>query len=133
MEKRKNTIFLLSFSIVWAIIIFVLCTMPQRDLPQIKIPNIDKIAHFGCFLILSVFLSLLFHFKTRSSYLCIVLFSTLLAFIYGGSIEIMQSRFFNRTGDVKDLIADVLGGFVGALMYPAVLRLYLWAFGKKND
>ena len=132
MEKRKNTIFLLSFSIVWAIIIFVLCTMPQSDLPQVKVPNIDKIAHFGCFLILSVFLSLLLHIKTRLKFLHIILFSTLLAFIYGGSIEILQSRFFNRTGDVKDLIADVLGGFVGALMYPVVLRLFLWVFGKKN-
>ena len=123
MEKRKKVYLLLVLSILWAIMIFVLCTLPPSDIPRFKIPYIDKVAHFGVFFIQSVLLSLLLNFQTRKSYFQIILFSTLLAFIYGGLIEILQSKFFNRSGDVYDLIADILGGFLGAIIFPAVLRL----------
>ena len=53
-----------------------------------------------------------------------------MAFIYGGIIEILQSKFFNRSGDYYDLIADILGGFFGAIIYPTVLRLFKTKIGK---
>ncbi|MDR0698944.1 MAG: VanZ family protein [Tannerella sp.] len=90
----------------------------------------DKVFHFGVFFVQSLLLSLLFNFRTKNSYFQIILLSTLLAFIYGGLIEIMQSKFFNRTGSLFDLTADVVGGFIGALIYPAALRLYDLVFGK---
>ena len=123
MEKKGNTWLLLSFCVIWAMIIFVLCTMPQSRLPQIKIQHLDKVAHFGCFFVQSVLLSLLLRYKTKCSYLFIILLSTLIALVYGGSIEVLQSKFFNRTGDIYDLIADVLGGLTGALIYPAIRNL----------
>ena len=97
--------------------------MPPDDIPKVKIQYLDKIAHFGVFFVQSVLLSLLFNFQTRKSYFQIILLSTLLAFAYGGLIEILQSSFFNRTGDLYDLIADILGGFMGAIAYPTILRL----------
>ena len=124
MEKRKKGYLLLIFSIAWAILIFVLCTMPPSGLPKVKILYFDKFAHFGVFFVQSVLLSLLFNFQTRKSYFQIILLSTLMAFIYGGIIEILQSKFFNRAGDLYDLIADILGGFFGAMIYPTILRLF---------
>jgi VanZ family protein len=50
--------------------------------------------------------------------------------VYGGLIEVLQSNFFNRAGELYDLIADVAGGFVGAIIYPAVLRLCDMVFQK---
>ena len=122
MERRKKTYILLILSIVWAIVIFVLCTMPVTGISSFNIPYMDKIAHFGVFFVQSVLLSLLLNFQTRKSYFQIIIFSTLLAFVYGGVIEILQSKFFNRSGDFYDLIADIMGGFFGAITYPTILR-----------
>jgi VanZ family protein len=130
MENRKRTYILLTGSVVWAIIIFIFCAMPPGDIPRIRIPHIDKVVHFGFFFVQSVWLSLLFSFQTKSRYFRIILFSTLLAFVYGGLIEILQDRFFNRTGDVYDLIADISGGFAGAVIYPSILWLYDMIFKK---
>ena len=128
MEKRKKTYTLLILSVAWAILIFILCTLPPSDLLRVKIPYFDKMAHFAIFFVQSVFLSLLF--KTRSNYLRIILLSTLISFVYGGVIEILQSKFFDRSGDFYDLVADVLGGFLGALAYPIILRLFNRTFKK---
>jgi VanZ family protein len=123
MEKRKTVFFLISLCIIWAILIFVLCTMPQSGLPKFKIRHIDKIAHFGFFFVQSIFFSLLLHIRTTKTYLQIILLSALLAFVYGGTIEILQNNFFNRTGEIVDIIADVLGGFFGAMIYPAICKI----------
>jgi len=123
MEKRKKVYLLLISSIVWTIIIFVLCTLPPSEIPKTKILHFDKVAHFGIFFIQSVLLSLLLNYRTRKSYFQIIIFSTLLAFVYGGLIEILQTKFFNRSGDIYDLVADVLGGLFGAIIYPIVLRI----------
>ena len=115
METRNKTYILLTLSIVWSILIFVLCTIPQNSLPKIKILHIDKVAHFGFFFVQSVLLSLLLRFRTNRSFFQIILLSTWQAFIYGGIIEIVQNEFFNRTSELYDLIADTLGGFCGAI------------------
>ena len=108
--------------IAWTILIFVLCTIPPSNIPKIKIANIDKAAHFGFFFIQSVLLSLLLRFWLGKRKVQIIFFSTLQAFIYGGLIEFLQDRFFNRTGDLYDLIADVLGGFFGALIIASAYK-----------
>lgn len=131
MEKRKKTYILLILSVAWAVLIFVFCTIPSSGLPKVNIPHMDKIVHFGFFFVQSVLLSLLFNFQTRKSYIRIILLSTLLSFIYGGLIEVLQGTLFNRSGDVYDLLADILGGFVGAMIYPTILRIYYIVF-KKN-
>ena len=120
----KKIYTLLILSVAWAILIFVLCTLPPGGLPKVRIPYFDKIAHFGVFFVQSALLSLLLNYKTKISFLWIILLSTFVAFVYGGLIEILQSNFFNRTGDVIDLIADVLGGFCGAIAYPIILRIF---------
>jgi len=122
MDKRKKTYILLILSVVWAIVIFFLCTMPDPEISKFNIPHFDKIAHFSIFFVQSVLLSLLLNFQTRKSYFQIIIFSTLLAFAYGGLIEILQSKFFNRSGEFYDLIADIMGGFFGAIAYPTILR-----------
>lgn len=124
MKTGGKAYLLLILSIVWAIIIFILCTMPSGSLPKIRIPHFDKMAHSGFFFVQSVLLSLLLRFRTKRRYRQIVFLSTLLTFVYGGIIELLQDRFFNRTGDWYDLLADMLGGFCGAMIYPAILSLF---------
>ncbi len=124
MGNNRKTYILLTLSIGWALLIFYFCSLSSDKIPTFRIPHLDKVTHFGFFFVQSVFLSLLFNFQTRKSYFQIILLSTLLAFLYGGVIEILQSKFFDRSGDLYDLIADILGGFVGAMIYPTILRIY---------
>jgi VanZ family protein len=131
MENRNRTYILLAGSVVWAIVIFIFCTMPSDRIPRMRIPHLDKIVHFGFFFIQSVWLSLFFNFQTKNSYSRIILSSTLMAFVYGGLIEILQDSTFHRAGDLYDLLADILGGLAGAMAYPVTLRLYDAIF-KKN-
>ena len=131
MKKRKAVYILLIFSIVWTIIIFFLCTMPPSSLPKLHIRHIDKAAHFGFFLVQSILLSLLLRFRTQRNYFQILFLSTFQAFVYGGAIEILQEEFFNRTADWYDLLADVLGGFCGAMIYPVFFRLFNVGFKTK--
>ena len=124
MKKKNNIYILLILSVFWAIMIFVLCILPPGNFHSVRIPYFDKIAHFGIFFVQSLLLSLFFNFRTRKSYIQIIFLSTLLAFVYGGLIEILQSKFFNRSGEFLDLIADILGAFSGAIIYPTIIRLY---------
>ncbi|MDR2148073.1 MAG: VanZ family protein [Tannerella sp.] len=128
----KKTYLLLFLSIVWAAVIFYLCTMPTNQIPKFEFRLMDKLAHFGIFFILSVLLSLLFNFQTRKSYFVIILLSMLIMAVYGGLIEILQDRFFNRQGDFYDFIADMAGGFVGALFFPTFIRLFNFLFKSKK-
>jgi VanZ family protein len=122
MKERKIAYILLALSVIWAIIIFIACSIPSGKLPGVKIQHADKMAHFLVFFVQSVLLSLFLRFMTQKSYFQIILISTLQAFVYGGIIEVLQSEFFNRSGDVFDLLADTLGGFLGAAIYPIVPR-----------
>jgi VanZ family protein len=132
MKLKNKTYIFLFLSIAWATLIFVLCTLPTERIPKIEFKPIDKIAHFGVFFVQSVLLSLLFNFQThKKTYIQIILFSTLMVFVYGGLIEILQENFFNRNGDVYDLIADVIGGFAGAMFFPTFIRVFNYVF-KRN-
>lgn len=51
--------------------------------------------------------------------------------VYGGIIEILQYNFFNRSGDVWDLLADVTGGIAGCLCYPFIKRTLFRYLVKK--
>jgi len=125
MTNRRRITILLILSLVWAGLIFFLCTMPPASVPKIEIiPHLDKVAHFGVFFVQSLLLSLLFNFRKIRSYFVIILLSTLLSFLYGGAIELIQDKFFNRESDFFDLLADTAGGFSGAIFYPTVLRLF---------
>ena len=130
MEHKRRVYVLLLMSVVWAILIFVVCMMPSGRVPKVGIPYMDKVFHFGVFFVQSVLLSLLPNIRTKSGYFRIILLSTLPAFVYGGLIEILQSRYFGRTGEWGDLIADVAGGLAGAMAYPAMLKLRAMIFRK---
>jgi len=113
---------LLIRSIIWAIVIFVLCSVPGDSLPQTSmfaIPYFDKMVHFGLFFIMGIFLIAELRYQTRLSRMSIALITFVFIALYGGTIEILQERYFvNRSGDFWDLCADVAGGICSVLMFP---------------
>lgn len=123
MIPRKYS--LLWRNIIWAGVIFFLCAIPSDSIPdpKLNIPHLDKVVHFGMFFIhgsyscaanSAIRLDCLY----RKIYLIAIGFS----FIYGGLIEVLQFKYFNRGGDWWDLFADVLGGVAGCLLYPTAKK-----------
>ncbi|MEI3421455.1 MAG: VanZ family protein [Butyricimonas faecihominis] len=78
--------------------------------------------HFGMFFIMSIFLCSELRYQTRLSLRKIYLIAIGFSFIYGGLIEVLQFKYFNRGGDWWDLFADVLGGVAGCLLYPTAKK-----------
>ncbi len=105
-------------SLIWALVIFVLCATPGKYIPAaswLDLLSFDKLVHAGLFFILC---SLLFiggvrHHK-KTFYFVIVFFTCI---AYGGLLEIMQARCFSqRSGDWLDFIANSFGCLVSWLM-----------------
>ncbi|WP_321319743.1 VanZ family protein [Labilibaculum sp.] len=109
-------------NILWAVVIFILCSIPGDDLPKtsiITIPHFDKIVHFGMFFIMGIFLfaELSIQTKLRRVYSAGIIL--LLIALYGGLIEYLQQNYFvHRSGDYWDLFADIFGGVIAILIYP---------------
>ena len=130
---HKHT--LLLRNIIWAIIIFILCTMPGDSLPNpnFTIPYLDKIVHFGMFFIMAIFLCSELNYQTPLRGCHIYLITSSVCFAYGGIIELLQHQFFHRSGEWWDLVADLLGAAMGCLFYPTAKRIKdkLLAYLKK--
>lgn len=109
-------------NILWAIVIFILCSIPGDDLPKtsiIIIPHFDKIVHFGMFFIMGIFLFAELRIQTNLKRITITGIVLFLIAVYGGFIEYLQQNYFiNRSGDYWDLTADVLGGIFAIIIYP---------------
>lgn len=109
-------------NIIWAIVIFILCSIPGDNLPHtsmIEIPYFDKMVHFGLFFIMGIFLIAELRYQTKLSRISIAFITFALIAIYGGAIEILQENYFtNRSGDFWDLCADVAGGVTSVFMFP---------------
>lgn len=104
---------------IWVSVIFLLCSLPQEAIPnpQFHIPHLDKVVHSGLFFILSLLICYTFesYFIQRKN---LYLLAILISLVYGGLVEILQSLFFQRSGDIWDLLADGTGSVAACIIYP---------------
>ena len=113
---------LIIISFVWAIIILIISGVPGDSIPQSplwKIPQFDKIVHFGLYFPLGFFLAAEFSLtKNKKINRYRIPLTLLIVGIYGGLIEIGQDYLFvNRSADIWDFLADLLGGSLGMLLF----------------
>jgi VanZ family protein len=106
-------------SIAWAGVILTLSALPGRDLPEVDIIHIDKLAHVIVYAILSLFLG--FSFK-ELSWKKVVLGAFIFTVSYGMAMELMQDRFFEeRFFDWYDALANSLGAIVGIVIFRKIV------------
>jgi VanZ family protein len=99
-------------ALLWALFIFVLSSIPGRSFPQVSILRYDKVLHaivyavFGgiCFFALHITLP-----RTTA-----VLIAATLAIAYGLTDEFHQLFVPGRSADLYDVVADGVGGLLGA-------------------
>lgn len=117
------------FSILWAIVILILCGLPSSDFPKVRffqIPHFDKLVHFGLYFIFT----LIILSESRKSKFFIEISTTIkivaftVAILYGISIEIMQWLFFtSRSAEFFDVMANMLGATLSIFTYKYINRL----------
>jgi VanZ family protein len=105
---------------LWAATIFALSSVPGSSLPMLP-GQTDKLVHGTVYAILGTLcfraIAMTWTWTRRPA----VAIATLLALLYGISDELHQAFTHGRTPDWRDGLADVIGGFAGALVYAAVL------------
>ncbi|MBK9282915.1 MAG: VanZ family protein [Sphingobacteriaceae bacterium] len=127
MKKIKITIWnnIGLLTILWALIILVLCATPGSYLPTaswLEMLSFDKWVHAGLFFILTSLVFLLCFKKQWDFTYWIVLF--ILTLSYGGLLEIMQALVFSeRSADWQDFVANSFGSF-GALVLFKKTKVY---------
>ena len=114
------------FSILWAILIFVLCATPGQYIPSekwLELIGFDKLIHASIFFIL---LSLVFlkAFKHQQSTFVFVM-TFIFAFFYGVILEFMQANYFsNRSADFYDIAANTAGCVIAVLIFKKTKSIY---------
>ncbi|PTN07217.1 VanZ family protein [Mangrovibacterium marinum] len=104
--------YLKRLSIVWGILIWVLCLMPSNELPKTSpIPQLDKIVHFTLYLGWSVLVLLTLSLYKRRFNAAFILFLLLLCSLL---IELLQFALpIGRSFSILDLLANSAGLLAG--------------------
>ena len=102
-------------AILWTLLIFILCFIPAREVPDLDIPLADKWVHFILFGVFS-FLWLLSIKEFRLQHLVIVLICSI---VLGWLVEYIQGAltFLGRSQDNMDTLADGIGGLLGVVVF----------------
>ena len=109
------------YGILWALLIFFVCTLPSDKFPEIPtLKYFDKAVHF--FLYAQFSLLLVVGFKKQFQYRILRNRSVGNAFIisvlYGILMEILQNFVFtSRSFDVFDIAANFFGTVFGVIMF----------------
>jgi VanZ family protein len=107
-------------AIGWAVLIFLLSSIPGRSFPQYKILSYDKVLHALVYSVLGglCFMAVRRTWAMKTSWL--IGLSVLLAVAYGLTDEFHQLFVPGRSADLHDALADGIGGLFGALVAAAL-------------
>jgi VanZ family protein len=110
-------------SFAWGILILLLYSIPGSDVPSLDlwgVIGIDKIAHATLFAIFVVILIVGFKRQSTSRILRrrAILVAIISAATYGAILEGIQGMVFvQRTTDIVDLMANIIGAFTGIVIF----------------
>lgn len=118
-----------SLAILWTLLIFILCFIPSKGLPDWQIPFFDKWTHFLLFAVFAILRLNCFQKPNWKVYIFIFLNSFILGFL----VEWLQGllTFLGRSQDNWDTLADTIGGLIGTILY--VLLRYWFSISKLNS
>ena len=109
-KKRARTL-----TILWTLLIFLLCLIPGNELPGVKIPMADKWAHFILF---GVF-SFLWMCAGPSVRFIKLLIAFAVGCLLGWLVEELQGLLasLGRNKSMQDIYADALGSLLGVIAF----------------
>ena len=103
---------------IWMAIIFTLSSMPGKVIPDVKIPHLDKLAHFVEYFILGFLLIRAFLNSSKGiSRTSLVAIAIFIAAGFAVTDELHQAATPNRETDIVDFMFDSIGAATGILLY----------------
>lgn len=112
-------------AMLWALVIFGLCSMPGRLIPSVnwlELLSFDKWVHAGVFFVLVALLEISVTANDQNTNLIYLYF--ILSVLYGGSLEIMQATVFSeRSANWLDMIANSFGCLMALLLNGKINRV----------
>lgn len=103
-------------AIIWTLLILAACFIPGSEIPNLKVPLIDKWVHFVLFGVFA-FLWLRVYPSRRVTQLFIVF---AVAAIFGYGVELLQGALrplLGRSYSGTDALADAIGGALGVVAF----------------
>lgn len=118
---------LLILSLIWAVLILIVCAIPGGTLPErplFNIPHFDKIVHMILYIPLAILVGGMCNLSERKWFrITGPLLTMMIIVFFGALIEFLQEFLFvNRSAELFDLLADVCGGLAGLVVYYLFLR-----------
>lgn len=110
--------------IAWLLTIFIQSSFPAVGLPESKYISVDKLVHMGVFGLLTFlcYISIV-HLERKNIFTeKPIMWSAIICIIYGASDEIHQLFVLNRSAEVQDWIADVIGTIIACLIIKYFLK-----------
>ncbi|HSZ72829.1 MAG TPA: VanZ family protein [Cytophagaceae bacterium] len=117
-------ILLYAKSIIGFVVILTLCWLPKSAVQEPKwfhFPNADKVVHFGLFFVWAFCLQLDLHKKINDAYRLLGLLM-LIGFSTAALTELLQPIVSNRTEDLTDGLADILGSLTGGILFSFAIK-----------
>lgn len=107
----------------WALLIFILSSIPGDNLPQMDFRFEDKFEHFFAYAGIGFLFARAFFYQSRLPGLRekYVLATLIAGILFGVSDELHQYFVPGRVTDLYDLIADAIGVVMGVLLFRALL------------
>jgi VanZ family protein len=100
----------------WALVIFVLSSIPGTAFPASKLFSYDKLLHAGVYAVLGAFCFMAVPRWWSQKTSVLVVIAGAMATLYGFTDEFHQLFVPGRSSDLRDVLADCVGGFAGAAM-----------------
>lgn len=117
----KRSLLLWSPAAVVAGIIFFASSLPGQSFPAVAIWSFDKVVHAAVYAVLGLLVALpLDRLKLIQRRTAIVIVAAMVVTAYGISDELHQRFTPGRSPDVFDVIADAIGGVLGAWAWVAL-------------
>ncbi len=113
------------FFIALFVVIFLLCLLPGKEVPESGMLHLDKFVHVVLFGLLSFCGMVGFAKQHQFKFLSknVVLIATVFSISYGLLIELFQKYFLaDRAFELLDLAADTLGVLLAYMFFFAVRR-----------
>jgi VanZ family protein len=106
---------------LWMALLFVISSFPGSAYPRVEWPGADKLVHVALYLPLGAALAhaLRQAFASRGAGAHVAA-AVLAAGLYGVSDELHQAFVPRRSADAADVLADLVGALLGALLYRRV-------------
>jgi VanZ family protein len=110
------------WALAWMALIFVLSSVPGSAIPEVPVPQTDKLVHAVLYGVLGFLCARALAATTAIRGRRLVLFAALLATLYGVTDELHQLLTPRRSCDARDAAADAVGGLIGASLAVTLFR-----------